>query len=124
MAFKSNDKKSTKQQENAYIIYMMLGSYFDKTVCKTKHLEKILYLYYKELSADKQVARENEVMKELDKHFEEYAELLENAECEIYFQKVGENFEVLFFSDEAKIKVVVDNKGMYNITSNLKSVEA
>lgn len=123
MAFKSNDKKSTKQQENAYILYMMLGSFFDRTVCKTKHMEKVLYLYYKELSADKQVARENEVLKELDKHFADYTELMEIEECEVYFQKVGENYEVLFFAGELCIKAVVDNKGMYQITSNLKNVE-
>lgn len=123
MAFKSNDKKSTKQQENTYIVYMMLGSFFNKTICRTKYVEKVLYLYYKELSADKQVSRETDILKELDKHFEAHAELLETMECEVYFQKVGADYEVLFFADEVEIKVVVDSKGMYNITSNLKNEE-
>lgn len=57
----------SKRKAFDYCLYMLLASYFDKAVCKNKILENKLYLYYKELSADKQVDMEKRCIKALGK---------------------------------------------------------
>lgn len=109
------EKKSTKQQENAYIIYMMLSSFFQKAVCMTKHLEKTLFLYYKDLSAEKQVNREAEILKELEKKFAQQEKILEQSTCEVYLQNLGEEYRLLFAAKNYHIRIVVNNKGEYQI---------
>lgn len=42
-----DDKK--KQMATDYIVYMMVGSYFVKTICSSKTKEKRLFLYYKDI---------------------------------------------------------------------------
>ena len=57
----------SKRKALDYCLYMLLASYFDKAVCKNKTLENKLYLYYTELSADKQVDMEKRCLKALKK---------------------------------------------------------
>lgn len=36
MVYKFVEKRNTLQEEMAYIVYMAVGSYFNKTICKNQ----------------------------------------------------------------------------------------
>ena len=46
MVYKFVEKRNTLQEEMAYIVYMAVGSYFNKTICKNQAMSDRLYLYY------------------------------------------------------------------------------
>ena len=53
-------KKTNNQQlQTAYALYMIMGSYFHKSVCNTKVLERKLFLYYKDLNCEVTISFEN-----------------------------------------------------------------
>ena len=49
-----NDKMVKTQKAMDYIIYMMVGSYFTGTVCRSHMTEKRLFLFYKDISINTQ----------------------------------------------------------------------
>ena len=49
MAYKFTEKKDNKQQHTTYALYMIISSYFHKSICCSKCLETKLHLYYQEL---------------------------------------------------------------------------
>ena len=61
------EKRSNKQQETAYMVYMIIGSYFHKCTCKTKILENKLFLSYKEMGKDKQEEKESRIIKVVER---------------------------------------------------------
>ncbi|MBQ7774660.1 MAG: hypothetical protein IJ379_06895 [Lachnospiraceae bacterium] len=111
MAYQFVEKKSRKQQENAYIVYMMLGSFFEKAVCKAKFLEKSLFLYYKDLSAEKQVKREEEILNDLEKQLAQYMDELKDNNCQVHIQYKDENYVLQFVADNMLIETIIDKKG-------------
>ena len=50
-----------------YALYMMLGSYFDKAVCKNKLLEKKMYVQYLEQKERNQILMEDICIKYVEK---------------------------------------------------------
>lgn len=60
-------KKINKQRAFDYCMYMMLTSYFGKCECKSKYLEKKLYLYYQEQKQDEQIAMEQQCINLIEK---------------------------------------------------------
>lgn len=54
-----NEKIINTQKAMLYVVYMIVGSYFDKTIIATKVLEKKLLLYYKEQNVNKQYKLED-----------------------------------------------------------------
>ena len=58
--------QNAKQFQLEYAMYMMLGSYFKKATCKSKIIEKRLFLYYQDLGCSKQEDLEEEVIKFID----------------------------------------------------------
>jgi len=48
MRYSFTEKTSHRQQETAYMLYMIIGSYFHRCSCRSKALEENLFLYYKD----------------------------------------------------------------------------
>lgn len=55
-------RKKTRQEENAYMLYMMIGSCFHRCSCHSRMLKKNLFLYYKEMNPNNQLTREEEIL--------------------------------------------------------------
>ena len=49
MVYKFVEKHKTVQEEMAYIVYMIVGSYFNKVICNNRAMATRLYLYYAEM---------------------------------------------------------------------------
>lgn len=60
-------KLNDKQNALAYVIYMIVGSYFTKTKCISRYMERKLYLYYKEIGVNTQYIIEENCIKFAEK---------------------------------------------------------
>lgn len=56
-----------KQHSFDYCMYMMLASYFGKSVCVSKIQEEKLFLYYRELKPQEQIDMEQQCIKLIEK---------------------------------------------------------
>lgn len=67
-----------------YALYMMLGSYFDKAVCKNRLLEKKMYVQYLEQREKSQLQMENICIRFVEKKlFQELPEELWKQQVEV-----------------------------------------
>ena len=76
MRYQIDNAAKRKNKENAreYILYMILSSYFAKTECKNRMLERKLYLYYQELPVSQQMEEEANVIRLLEEHYRDALE--------------------------------------------------
>lgn len=105
-----NSISVTKSQENInYAIYMIGGSYFEKTSCSNTRLETRLRVQYMEQKQEKQAALEEECIK----YFEE--KLLKNkALDDVWKQSVDCEFTahgIRFLGDVYALCVTAEDKG-------------
>ena len=63
MRYSFTEKTSHRQQETAYMLYMIIGSYFHRCSCRSKALEENLFLYYKELGERRQIDKERQIIR-------------------------------------------------------------
>ena len=49
MVYKFMEKKKGTQEEMTYIVHMIVGSHFNKTICKNQIMANRLYLCYTEM---------------------------------------------------------------------------
>ncbi len=69
-----------------YVVYMMVGSYFDKAVCKNKLLEKKMYVQYIEQKERNQIQMEDICIRFIEK------ELMNHLPEQIWGQQVEVKF--------------------------------
>lgn len=111
-ALYTSNSKPDSLKADAYILYMMVGSYFASCTCDNNILEKKLFLNYKDLSLNKQYTREENILKKMEKlgedYFDRFADI--DAMARIKFEK--DEAEVVFYADKKVIlKARVDKKG-------------
>lgn len=115
--YTSNTKPDTLKAD-AYIIYMMMGSYFNSCVSDNTRFEKKLFLNYKDFSFNKQYSREEKIISKIENLGEEFLNSLENLDV---FAKitVGDNDATVIFytEDNVIVKAVVDKKGAMTFTA-------
>lgn len=116
MAYKFGDKTTHKQEENAYIVYMIMGSYFKKCECKSEAMETSLRLFYRDMQPAKQEKREEDVIRELDRITKDYQDELANVNCEAHIRKAGDNYKIIFSTGLENIEAVVDKAGKYTVS--------
>ena len=110
---KGNVNKS--QRENAYILYMMIGSYFRRCHCVSCGVEQNLYLYYQEMPMNRQTKAEEQVLRRFNRKFEEFSHCLEDLECKVHIRYVKDNYIIYFATGFEEIIVTVYPNGQYKI---------
>lgn len=115
MAYKFVEKKNVAQEEMAYIIYMIVGSYFNKVRCRNAFAEKRLYLYYMEMKNQAQEAKEKKVIREAEKVLGDFEEVLGEMNCEVFFGTAEDELTIDFVTGFEQVHVVVDKKGNYDM---------
>ena len=114
-ALYTSNSKPDPLKADAYIIYMILGSYFKSCKCDNAILEKRLFLNYKDLSKNKQETKEEKIIKKVENVESKNADFFSSfedidAQARINIDK--DDAEVLFYSNnKVIIKVKVDKKG-------------
>lgn len=67
----------------AYIVYMIVGSCFNRAICKNPAMANRLYLYYAEMKEATQEAKEQKVIAQAERIFKTCEKVLEGMNCEV-----------------------------------------
>ena len=114
MRYSFTEKTSHRQQETAYMLYMIIGSYFHRCSCRSKALEENLFLYYKELQEKKQVEKERQIIKVSEGGLKD--NILAEMNAEAVISKVNDLYILSFYTGFERVVVTVDEKGCYEIS--------
>lgn len=116
MRYSFTEKTSHRQQETAYMLYMIIGSYFHRCSCKSKTVEENLFLYYKELQEKRQVEKERQIIKVSEGVLKDNIADLAEMNAEAVISKVNDLYILSFYTGFEMIVVTVDEKGRYEIS--------
>lgn len=116
MRYSFVEKTSHRQQETAYMLYMIISSYFHKCSCKSKALEENLFLYYKEIQKDRQVDKERQIIRVSEGVLGECLASMAQMNAEVFISKTDEMYVLRFYTGFEDIVVTVDDKGRYEIS--------
>ena len=116
MRYSFVEKTSHRQQETAYMLYMIISSYFHKCSCKSKALEENLFLYYKEIQKDRQVDKERQIIRVSEGVLKDNMTDLAEMNAEAVISKADDLYILSFYTGFERIMVTVDEKGCYEIS--------
>lgn len=116
MRYSFVEKTSHRQQETAYMLYMIIGSYFHRCSCKSKTVEENLFLYYKELQEKRQVEKERQIIKVSEGVLKDNIVDLAEMNAEAVISRAGDLYILSFYTGFEMIVVTVDEKGRYEIS--------
>ncbi len=116
MRYSFTEKTSHRQQETAYMLYMIIGSYFHKCSCRSKALEENLFLYYKELGESRQIDKERQIIRVSEGVLIDNRIDLADMNAEAVISKVNDLYILSFYTGFEMIVVTVDEKGRYEIS--------
>ena len=116
MRYSFTEKTSHRQQETAYMLYMIIGSYFHRCRCKSKALEENLFLYYKELGESRQIDKERQIIRVSEGVLKDNMTDLAEMNAEAIISKVDNLYILSFYTGFERIVVTVDDKGRYEIS--------
>ena len=111
MAYKFVEKAKHTQEEMAFIAYMIVSSYFARTVCRTPQMADRLYLYYREMKDKTQESREQEVIRMADRTLGGCREALAIMNCEVRIEKINGNYYMNFHTGFEEVFVWIDQRG-------------
>lgn len=115
MKYKFTGKSNNRQQQMSYILLMIIGSYFHKSVCKAQAMETTLFLHYKELSESRQENLEDKVIRNTEKVLKDYLSLFAETNCEIFINSKEESTILVFETGFETVIAEVDKRGNYQI---------
>lgn len=116
MRYSFTEKTSHRQQETAYMLYMIIGSYFHRCSCRSKALEENLFLYYKELHEKRQVEKERQIIRVSEGVLGECLASMAQMNAEVFISKTDEMYVLRFYTGFEDIVATVDDKGRYDIS--------
>ena len=118
----------TKMKTNAYILYMIIGSYFRKCTCTSVITEHNLFLYYKEMPSGKQITAEEEIISYLESYLKKEIgddlSMLEDLRCEVTITRYPCCYELHFYTGFEGFVAVVDKTGKYTVEWRTAEQEA
>jgi len=111
----TNSRRYNSQYSEAYIVYMIIGSYFADCVCSNELEEKHLYLHYKEMPANRQLRDEKSVIDFFERHYRDLIVGISGLKCEAFFRKLCGNYYVCFDTGFERIMAVISPEGKFDI---------
>lgn len=109
------EKTNNRQKENAYIIYMMTSSLFNKCTCISETYTKTLFLYYKEMKIHAQVSMEEKVLGHLNRLTLGYTDTLASMNCVAKIVPTQDTIELWFTTGFETLHASVEKNGHYTI---------
>jgi len=116
--YTSNTKPDTLKAD-AYIVYMMMGSYFKSYECDNTRFAKKLYLNYKDFSFNKQYSREEKIISKIEGLGDTFLDSLSDIDVKVRIKIEEEEAKVYFYTEDKKVvvKAVIDKKGSIAFTA-------
>lgn len=111
MAYKFTGKKKATQEEMAYIVYMIVGSYFNKVTCKSEFAEKRLYLYYMDMREQTQEKKEFRVIRQAEEILKNYAPAFGQMNCEVVIAHSDDKYRLDFVTGFEEVHAEIDTNG-------------
>ena len=124
MAYRFVEKEKHTQEEMAFIVYMIVSSYFHKAACRNQFMVERLHLYYSEMNVKLQESKEQQVIREAEKIFKEEANLLCMMNCEVVIRRSGEIYQMDFLTGFEQVHAEIDRKGKFTIVLNATEAAA
>lgn len=115
MAYKFTEKRNDIQEQTAYVVYMIVSSYFHKSICNSGALETSLYLHYLEMPKNRQENLEKQVIRRSEQDLGEVMSVLSQMNCEVVFTHRDDQYYLDFETGFEAVSAVVDQKGHYVI---------
>ena len=103
--------KCDKQMANAYILYMMAGSLFDKARLTNSLIEGNLRNQYRELAEAKQEQQETYIENKLKQYVSEYITAFQQMKSDIYVKKQDGYYFFWFRTGFEEMIASVDRNG-------------
>lgn len=111
MAYKFVEKRKTTQEEMAYIVYMMVSSYFHQAKCRNQRTADMLYLYYAEMNGTTQAAKEQKIIAQAETVLEAYENVLSVMNCEVLINFKEGSYVLDFITGFERIHAEVNRQG-------------
>lgn len=116
MRYSFTEKTSHRQQETAYMLYMIIGSYFHRCSCRSKALEENLFLDYKELGERRQIDKERQIIRVSEGVLKDNMTDLAEMNAEVVISRADDLYILRFYTGFERVVVTVDEKGCYEIS--------
>lgn len=110
------NKTNKKQKQITYALYMLIGSYFHKSVCRQQALETTLSLYYRDMSPARQEDLEARMIQRIEKALENLLPTLSALNSEVVISYRDEAYRLEFATGFESVVAVVDRSGKYDIS--------
>lgn len=107
----NNGKRYSIQLAKAYVVYMMLGSYFKSSQCKNPCEAEHLYLHYQELPGQKQFREEEQVLRLAGGIHPEFRKRISELKCAVRFFRNKEDYCVYFFTGFEEVLATINPEG-------------
>lgn len=115
-SYSSTEKKYSKQYAAGFAAYMMVGSLFQKCICRNEREARHLYLHYKEMPQNQQFSVEDSILSQIRDLDAEFVEELQQLKCEVSFRHEKDSYFLFFrtggFGD---IVVHIDQNGRFKL---------
>ena len=111
MTYRFTEKGKTIQEAAAYAAYMIVGSYFNKEICRNWFAVDRLYLYYKEQGAKKQEMLEAGIIAHADRMLRQYEDILAVMNCESKICVKSGRYLIDFLTGFERVHAEVDQAG-------------
>lgn len=115
MRYSFVEKTSHRQQETAYMLYMIISSYFHKYSCKSRALEENLFLYYKEIQKDRQVDKERQIIRVSEGILKDSMSKISEMNAEAVIYRTNGLYVIDFYTGFERIVATVNENGHYEI---------
>lgn len=109
------EKRNTRQMEVAYIIYMMVGSMFNKVHCANEMTVDQLHLYYKEMGDFAQERGESRVLDAMAKKLGKYEGQFSQMNSSVSIAHEGDYIAISFYTGFENLIIYVAKNGEFAI---------
>jgi len=109
----SEESGSESQLATAYIIYMMVGSFFKSCHPQSEIRMDSLFVHYSEMRVNSQYSIERRVEWEFTDKFADYLDVFAESLCEASVREEGGQLIIEFNTGLEKVTASVDNEGQF-----------
>ena len=110
----SEETGSENQLAAAYIVYMMVGSFFKSCKLQSPIRMNSLRVHYAEMRVNSQLSVERRVEKDFEERFASYLDLFAESQCLVSIRDSGDVICLTFDTGFEQLKATIDREGQYD----------
>ena len=107
----SEETGNETQMATAYIVYMMVGSFFKSCRLQSPIRMNSLRVHYAEMRVNSQLSVERRIERDFEEKYASFLDLFEESQCMVLFEEKGDQICVTFDTGFERLDVMVDKDG-------------